>query len=48
VDFPESTRQVDWRVGDPTGAPVDEVRRVRDDIDRRVEALLAELEADAN
>jgi hypothetical protein len=23
----------DWRVGDPTGAPVDEVRRVRDDIE---------------
>jgi arsenate reductase (thioredoxin) len=45
VDFPERTRREDWRVGDPTGAPVDEVRRVRDDIDRRVEALLAVLEA---
>jgi arsenate reductase (thioredoxin) len=47
VDFPESTRREDWRVGDPTGAPLDEVRRVRDDIDERVQALLAELGADA-
>jgi arsenate reductase (thioredoxin) len=47
VEFPEGTRREDWRVGDPTGAPVDEVRRVRDDIDERVQALLAELEADA-
>jgi arsenate reductase (thioredoxin) len=45
VEIPEGTRHEDWRVGDPSGAPVDEVRRVRDDIDRRVEALLAELEA---
>jgi arsenate reductase (thioredoxin) len=44
VEIPEETRHEDWRVGDPTGAPVDEVRRVRDDIDRRVEALLVELE----
>jgi arsenate reductase (thioredoxin) len=41
--IPEETRHVDWRVGDPTGAPLEEVRRVRDDIDRRVQALLAEL-----
>jgi arsenate reductase len=46
VDFPERTRREDWQVGDPTGAPLDEVRRVRDDIDERVQALLAELEAD--
>ena len=44
VEVPSETRHEDWRVGDPTGAPVDEARRVRDDIDRRVEALLAELE----
>jgi arsenate reductase len=44
VSIPEGTRHEDWRVGDPTGAPVDEVRRVRDDIDRRVQELLAELE----
>jgi len=44
VKLPEGTNHVDWRVGDPTGAPVDEVRRVRDDIDERVQALLGELE----
>jgi arsenate reductase len=44
VVIPEGTRHEDWRVGDPSGAPVDEVRRVRDDIDRRVAALLTELE----
>jgi arsenate reductase len=44
VDIPRGTRHEDWRVGDPTGAPVDEVRRVRDDIDRRVQALLTEFE----
>lgn len=46
VEVPEGTRHEDWRVGDPTAAPVDEVRRVRDDIDRRVQALLTELEGD--
>jgi arsenate reductase (thioredoxin) len=44
IEFPEGTQHDDWRVGDPTGAPVDEVRRVRDDIDDRVQVLLAELE----
>ncbi len=45
VTIPDGVRHEDWRVGDPTGAPVEEVRRVRDDIDRRVQALLAEIEA---
>jgi protein-tyrosine-phosphatase len=43
VDIPASARHVDWRVGDPAGADLDEVRRVRDDIERRVGALAAEL-----
>jgi protein-tyrosine-phosphatase len=43
VEIPESARHVDWRVGDPAGADVDEARRVREDIERRVEALVAEL-----
>jgi protein-tyrosine-phosphatase len=46
VDIPESARHVDWRVGDPAGATVDEVRRVRDDISYRVTALTDELAAD--
>ena len=43
VELPETVRRVDWRVGDPSGAELDEVRRVRDDIERRVRALLVEL-----
>jgi protein-tyrosine-phosphatase len=34
---------VDWEVPDPAGRPVEEVRPIRDDIDARVRALLAEL-----
>jgi protein-tyrosine-phosphatase len=43
VEIPARTRHVAWRVGDPSGAELDEVRRVREDIERRVEALAAEL-----
>jgi arsenate reductase (thioredoxin) len=43
VDIPEGTLHLDWRVGDPTGAPLEEVRRVRDDIDRRVQELVEAL-----
>jgi protein-tyrosine-phosphatase len=37
-------RYVDWELEDPKGRPVDEVRATRDDIARRVEALVAELD----
>ena len=40
-------RYVDWDLTDPKGRPVDEVRAIRDDIARRVEGLLAELERGA-
>jgi arsenate reductase (thioredoxin) len=43
VEIPSSARHVDWRVGDPAGAELDEVRRVRDDIERRINALADEL-----
>jgi len=43
VEIPATVRHVDWRVGDPAGAPIDEVRRVREDIERRVDALAGEL-----
>jgi arsenate reductase len=43
VKLPEGARYQDWRVGDPIGASLQEVRRVRDDIERRVQALLVEL-----
>jgi arsenate reductase (thioredoxin) len=36
-------RHLDWPVGDPAGADLDEVRRVRDDIERRVLALAEEI-----
>jgi arsenate reductase (thioredoxin) len=36
-------RYLDWDLPDPAGKPVEEVRTIRDQIDRRVRALLAEL-----
>lgn len=44
VEIPETTRHLDWRVGDPTGTSIEEARRVREDIDRRVGELLSELD----
>ena len=38
-------RYLDWDLPDPAGRPLDEVRATRDHIARRVEALVAELEA---
>ena len=46
-EIPEGVRHEDWRVGDPIGAPVDEVRRVRDDIERRVRELLERVGVEA-
>jgi protein-tyrosine-phosphatase len=43
VEIPASTRHEDWRVGDPAGATIEETRRVRDDLARRVDALADEL-----
>ncbi len=36
-------RYLDWSLADPAGLSVEQVRPIRDDIDRRVRALLAEL-----
>ena len=36
-------RYLDWELPDPAGKGVDEVRAIRDEIDRRVRELLAEL-----
>ena len=36
-------RYVDWELPDPAGLPVDEVRTVRDEIDRRVKGLVNDL-----
>ncbi len=36
-------RYIDWELDDPGGRPLAEVRRVRDDIAQRVDALVTEL-----
>jgi arsenate reductase (thioredoxin) len=36
-------RYEDWQLQDPAGQPVEVVRRIRDDIDARVQQLLSEL-----
>jgi arsenate reductase (thioredoxin) len=38
-------RYIDWELEDPKGRPLDEVRATRDDIHRRVRALVEELDA---
>src|SRR5262245_7318754 len=39
---PEWVRRSDWELEDPKGLPVEQVRPIRDQIKRRVEALLVE------
>jgi arsenate reductase len=39
-------RYLDWDLPDPKGQPLERVRRTREEIGRRVEALLAELSAE--
>jgi arsenate reductase (thioredoxin) len=36
-------RYLDWDLPDPSGLSIDEVRRIRDEIDRRIRALADEL-----
>ena len=40
-------RYIDWDLPDPSGHPPAEVREIRDEIDRRVTALVSELDAEA-
>ena len=37
-------RYIDWEVEDPSGRTLDQVRPIRDDLERRVRTLIAELE----
>ncbi|HEX4466550.1 MAG TPA: arsenate reductase ArsC [Solirubrobacteraceae bacterium] len=37
-------RYIDWNLPDPKGRPIEEVRATRDEIQRRVSALVAELD----
>jgi arsenate reductase (thioredoxin) len=39
-------RYLDWELDDPSGMPIEAVRAIRDEIDRRVAALLGELVGD--
>jgi protein-tyrosine-phosphatase len=38
------TRYIDWDLPDPKGQPIEAVRALREDIARRVEALIVELD----
>jgi protein-tyrosine-phosphatase len=40
------TRYEDWALDDPAGQGIEQVRPIRDEIDRRVLALMAELTSD--
>jgi arsenate reductase len=42
--FIPGKRYIDWELADPKGRPPDEVRATRDDIARRVQQLLQELD----
>jgi arsenate reductase len=37
-------RYIDWQLDDPAGRPLDDVRRIRDEIDVRVKALITALD----
>jgi arsenate reductase len=43
--FVPGVRYIDWELPDPAGRPIEEVRATRDEIARRVDGLLAELDA---
>jgi arsenate reductase (thioredoxin) len=43
--FIPGKRYIDWDLTDPKGLPVAEVRAIRDEIGRRVQELVAELDA---
>jgi arsenate reductase len=43
--FIPGKRYVDWDLPDPKGRPVDEVRATRDEIARRIEQLVVELDS---
>jgi arsenate reductase len=42
--FIPGKRYLDWELPDPKGRPLEEVRRTRDEIERRVLELIGELE----
>jgi protein-tyrosine-phosphatase len=45
VEVPETAEHEDWRVGDPVGAQLTDVRRIRHELEARVDGLLLRLGA---
>ena len=45
--FP-GVRYVDWDLDDPAGLPIEDVRPIRDEIERRVRSLMADLKISLN
>lgn len=45
--FYPGKRYEDWELDDPAGRPLEDVRRIRDELDRRVQELLERLPASA-
>ncbi len=41
-------RYLDWELEDPSGRPLEEVRATRDEIERRVSSLLAEIDSSSD
>jgi arsenate reductase len=41
--FYPGKKYLDWELEDPAGKPIDQVRPIRDEVDRRVSELLADL-----
>jgi len=44
--FIPGKRYIDWDLPDPKGQPIDEVRTIRDEIARRVDQLLTQLDTE--
>lgn len=44
---PPGTKRIYWNLPDPKNRPIDEVREICDDIHRRVEQLVSDLDAEA-
>jgi arsenate reductase len=44
---PPGVERIYWELPDPKGLPIEQVREIRDDIQRRVEQLIGELDARA-
>jgi arsenate reductase len=42
--FVPGTRYVEWELEDPAGRPLEAVKEIRDEVARRIDALLRELE----